>query len=111
MGHPAAAAGVAQQAAARSHQWRHPHPGARARGQASPGAGLPAVGLVRRRIEGRMAMTRRLALAAASTVWLLAVLAQYPMAAQAQQAAAAHAAVSFETSDSCLACHNGLTTP
>ena len=58
-----------------------------------------------------MAMTRRVALAGASTVWLLAVLAQYPMAAQAQQAAAAHAAVSFETSDSCLACHNGLTTP
>jgi hypothetical protein len=58
-----------------------------------------------------MAMTRRVLIAGASAVWLLSVLVQQPMAAQERQAVAAHAAVSFETSDSCLACHNGLMTP
>ena len=55
-------------------------------------------------------MTKRVLIAGASAVWLLSTLVQQPMAAQERQAAA-HAAVSFETSDSCLACHNGLTTP
>jgi len=56
-------------------------------------------------------MTRWVAMASASAAWLLSVAVQNPMAAQTRQVAAAHAAVSFETSDSCLACHNGLTTP
>src|SRR5687768_17569679 len=58
-----------------------------------------------------MAMTRWVAMSGASAAWLLSVAVQGPIAAQTRQVAAAHAAVSFETSDSCLACHNGLTTP
>ena len=43
--------------------------------------------------------------------WGLA-LTHTPRAGQiVQQAAAAHAGIEFETSDNCLACHNGLTTP
>jgi hypothetical protein len=55
-----------------------------------------------------MAM-RRWTVIGASLAWLLAVAVQ-PHAA-AQQSADVHAGVSFETSDNCLACHNGLVAP
>ena len=58
-----------------------------------------------------MAMTRWVVMAGACAGWLMSVAVQHPTAAQVTRAAVAHAAVSFETSDSCLACHNGLTTP
>jgi hypothetical protein len=50
------------------------------------------------------------AIGGACAVWVVAVLVAHPVA-QVRPAAAAHANLSFETSDSCLACHNGLTTP
>ena len=48
----------------------------------------------------------------AAAVWLAAVLVSSPQA-QGQQAhgPSAHAGVELPTSDNCLACHNGLTTP
>jgi hypothetical protein len=54
-------------------------------------------------------MIRWMAIGGACAAWMLAVQVQQP-AAQARTAVAAHADVSFETSESCLACHNGLTT-
>jgi hypothetical protein len=48
---------------------------------------------------------------AVAVVWGLA-LTHSPRASQiVEQAAAPHAAIEFQTSDNCLACHNGLTTP
>ena len=59
-----------------------------------------------------MAMKRWLLIVLASAVWLLSVFVQHPVAAARKQAvASAHGEVSFETSDNCLACHNGMTTP
>src|SRR6185436_17316110 len=58
-------------------------------------------------------MTRLLP--AASVLWLLALLAASPRAAQAPAAAApagaAHSGALFTTSDNCMACHNNLVTP
>jgi hypothetical protein len=56
-------------------------------------------------------MTRVNAIGGASAVWLITILAYHQPAAQVRQPVAPHANLSFETSDSCLACHNGLTTP
>jgi cytochrome c551/c552 len=42
---------------------------------------------------------------------LLMLAIQSPASEQAGRAASAHAGVSFETSDRCLACHNGLVSP
>lgn len=60
-------------------------------------------------------MSPRTALATATLVFLL-TLASQPRAAQAPHAPGDRAAgpgppVAFETSDNCVACHNGLTTP
>jgi hypothetical protein len=55
-------------------------------------------------------MMRWMALGGACAAWIVTVLAQQP-AAQVRPPAGPHANLSFETSDSCLACHNGLTTP
>jgi len=47
----------------------------------------------------------------AAAGWLLVVMLSAPRAlGQAAPATPAHAAISFQTSDECLACHNGLTT-
>jgi cytochrome c551/c552 len=48
------------------------------------------------------------ALIAASLAWLLAALVQSPRAQESQ--AGPHASLAFDTSDNCLACHNGLMT-
>jgi len=59
-------------------------------------------------------MARRVGLVAATAVWVLAALMQTPGAGQqAGRAGQAdlHAGPAFETSDNCLACHNGLTAP
>jgi hypothetical protein len=43
---------------------------------------------------------------------VFAVVVQMPGAAQRQsEPAASHGGITFDTSDNCLACHNGLTTP
>jgi hypothetical protein len=55
-------------------------------------------------------MTRWMAIGGMCAVWLVTVLVLQP-AAQVGRPAAPHANLSFETSDNCLACHNGLMTP
>lgn len=50
---------------------------------------------------------RGLVFITASLAWLLAALGQSPRAQESQ--AGPHAGVAFDTSDNCLACHNGLT--
>ncbi len=50
---------------------------------------------------------------AAACAWLVFLLASAPRAQQPAPpaGAAAHQGLSFQTSDNCVACHNGLTTP
>ena len=56
--------------------------------------------------------TRSLIPTCAAGVWLLAVMMSSPGAqSQPSPATPEHAGVSFQTSDDCMACHNGLTTP
>ena len=56
--------------------------------------------------------TRSLLVTCAAGVWLLAVMMSSPGAqSQPPPATPEHAGVSFQTSDDCMACHNGLTTP
>ena len=55
-------------------------------------------------------MTRR-PIPVAAAGFLVALLAQTPRAAQGPHPPVAGSPVSFETSDNCMACHNGLTTP
>lgn len=48
----------------------------------------------------------------AACAWLVVLLASAPSAQQpAPSAGPAHEGLSFQTSDNCVACHNGLTTP
>ena len=56
--------------------------------------------------------TRSLLVACAAVGWLLAAMVSSPRA-QGQRAPAPpeHAGVSFQASNDCMACHNGLTTP
>jgi len=55
-------------------------------------------------------MMRHIVALAASCAWLLAALAQTPSAQEGAKTGP-HEGVAFETSDNCLACHNGLTSP
>jgi len=61
-----------------------------------------------------MVRRRSLLLVAAIVAWMGAAAMSRPSARQSAAAADPHAAapgVTFETSDNCLACHNGLTAP
>ena len=91
------------------------HPGQRTGRTSSPGADLPAVGLVRRQLFRFLEMTRSRFRACVASLWLLALLVAAPRAAQTPAAAApavaAHAGALFTTSDNCMACHNNLVTP
>ena len=53
----------------------------------------------------------RLLILAAAAGFVAALMTQTPRAAQEPHAAVAGPPVSFATSDNCMACHNGLTTP
>ena len=55
-------------------------------------------------------MIRQPILAAALTAWVFACVVERPLALPLQ-ARDPHGPVMFQTSDSCLACHNNLTTP
>lgn len=56
-------------------------------------------------------MRRHHLLLAAAAVWATAITGQPRVTAQGQSSATAHQSVEFATSDNCLACHNGMTTP
>ncbi len=60
---------------------------------------------------GRLAVMRRHVLWLAAAAWVLAVAFQAPYAApQPSRTVAGHAEGLFQTSDNCMACHNGLVT-
>src|SRR5687767_8609292 len=103
MGPRAAAAGVAQQASAHPREWRRAHSDQRARRAPDAGADLRALGLVRRRVEGWLAMRTWRVVFAAAAVWASAIVVRPDLTAQGGPLGAAHKGVEFATSDNCLA--------
>jgi hypothetical protein len=85
-----------------------------ARAGRARGAGLPALGLVRRGavrwLVARWSRGPGGALAAAAGLWIAVVRASLAVASRPRRRRGRHepAVSHFETADTCMACHNGL---